>query len=164
MAKFTGPIRIIPNVNAYTDTPQVELGTVAEGANGTKYRYVRFVDSVAYAKGHVVTLASAGWNVTNDRVGGSDIGLVPVGVIHTDTGPAANQYGWVQISGIAQVLCSGTGIAAGDILVVDGTSDGAASEADYTAVAHGDFKTVGIALGTIANGATGDVMLTIGSA
>lgn len=159
--KYTWNQFIGANLDRYTDAPEFELGTIVESAGGKRYRYVRFVDAVTYAQGQVVTLASTGWSVTNDRVGGSDISLVPVGVLHSDNVPTQDQYGWVQISGVASVRCAGAGIAAGDILVAHGTTDGSAAEADYTSVAHADFKTVGIALAAIADGTSGSVLLNI---
>lgn len=160
MTVFTGPKRLGPNLDRYTSNPEHELGMVVESA-GKRYRYVRFVDAVTYAKGHVVTIASAGWDVTNDRSGGSDIALIPVGVVHTANAPTTGQYGWVQISGIAEVLVTGAGITAGDRLVASGSVDGAAAEADYAAVTHGDFAIIGTALASIASGSTGNVLLDV---
>mgnify|MGYP000849721882 FL=1 len=144
--------------------PQYELGQVAFGNDGKKYRYVRFLDAVTYAAGQVCCLASASaWNVSNDVSGGSQLaGNIVVGIALG--APSQNDYGWVQIAGIATVHHEGASVAIGDILVADPSNDGAASEADYTAVAHADFKKVGIALAATADEGNGPVLLEIGSA
>jgi len=159
-----GPLASGVNTARYDSSAQYTLGEIAFGKDGKKYRYVKFVDAVAYAAGHVVTLASATtWDVTNDRAGGSALANHPVVGVALGV-PTQNQYGWVQIAGIATVLIEGAAVIAGDILVADPTNDGAASEADYTAVAHADFLRVGQAMATIADGATGLVLLQIPSA
>ena len=157
---FTGGKSLGPNLNRYTDTPEHELGMCVESL-GNEYRYVRFVDNVAYAPGHVVTLAGTNWEVTNRRSGGSDISLIPVGVC---TGsPSQNQYGWVQTTGIADVLCTGTGIVAGDVLVPSPTVNGAAAENTYGSVTHDTLCILGVALQAISSGSTGKVLLLLAS-
>lgn len=149
------------NLNKCSADQEHALGELFVGPSGAMYRYVKFVDAVTYVKGHVVGLASTStYNVTNDRAGGSAIGATPVGVVFQDTVPTQNQYGWVQVTGIADVICTGAAVAAGDVLVIAASTDGAAEEADYTAVAHADFKTVGVALATIAAGDAGKVRLS----
>lgn len=148
------------DTSTYDTNARYTPGEVAFGRDGARYRYVQFVDAVAYAVGQVVTLASADgtWKVTNDRAGGSSLGNVPVGV--TLGAPAQNQYGWVQIAGIAEAV-EHAAVAVGDILVVDTGTDGGAVEADYAAVAHADLMRVGTAIDTDADGA---VLLEIPSA
>lgn len=159
-----GPLTQGVDTTMFTDSAHYTLGEVAIGKDGKKYRYVQFKDAVTYAAGHVCCLASAStWAVSNDVDGGSQLaGTIVVGICLGV--PTANQYGWVQIAGIATVLHEGASIAIGDILVADPSNDGAASEADYTAVAHADFKKVGIALAATGDGENGAVLLEIASA
>lgn len=146
-----------------TDDPEHELGLVVEGKQGdgtwARYRYVRFLDAVTYVAGHVVTLASATtWAVSNDRSGGSALaGLMPVGVVFQATVPTQNQYGWVQIAGIANIIAGSSAIIAGDYLKPDASEDGDTDEA----TAGTDENLVGVALATIADNATGRCMLAI---
>jgi hypothetical protein len=164
MAHFvTGPNHLGVNLERCDATAQYPLGLVVEGRQGdgthASYRYVQFLDAVAYVAGQVVTIASATtWAVSNDRSGGSALaGLMPVGVVFQTTVPTQNQYGWVQISGIANVTVGSASVIAGDYLKVDASEDGEADEG----AAGTDENLVGIALATIADNATGRVMLTI---
>lgn len=165
-AKFTGyPKGLGIDLERCSTAQEHELGLVVEGLDAgglaCQYRYVKFLDAVTYVAGHVVGLASATtWSVTNDRSGGSDLALIPVGVVFQSTVPTQNQYGWVQCSGIATCLIEGAAVVAGDCLVLDGSNDGAISEADYTGVAHVDLRSCAIAMATIADGATGKCLLT----
>lgn len=159
-----GPLAPGVDTTRFDTNAKYELGMIAWGKDGNRYRYVQFLDAVTYAAGHVCCLASASeWKVSNDVSGGSQLaGNIPVGICLGV--PAQNEYGWVQISGIATVLHEGGSIAIGDILVADPSNDGAASEANYTAVAHADFKRVGIALAATGDGNNGAVLLEIPSA
>jgi hypothetical protein len=142
----------------YTSVAEYTFGALAFGKDGKSYRYVRFLDAVAYAAGHVVTVAGTGWQVTNDRSGGSaQAGLEAVGVCLGV--PTQDQYGWVQVAGIATVLIEGAAVIAGDRLVTDETNDGAAREINYTTYAAIQERNVGTALATIGDGATGLVLL-----
>ncbi len=163
MVAATGGKRLGVNLERCTDSAEHTLGEIIEGTAGRKYRYVQFKDAVTYVAGHLVTLASASdWAVTNDRAGGSSLAAhIPVGVVFQTVVPTQDQYGWVQISGIASVLHEGAAVAIGDRLVADPTNDGAVSEADYTAVAHLDLLTVGIALAATGDGANGNVLLDL---
>lgn len=160
---FTGPDVAGINLERCDTTAQHRLGQVVEGvqADGTwgRYRYVQFVDAVAYTAGDVVTPASATtWAVTNDRAGGSALAkLYPAGVVFQATVPTQNQYGWVQIAGIANVRIGSAAVIAGDELMPDSAEDGEAEEA--TAGTHENI--LGIALATIADNATGRVKLMI---
>lgn len=113
--------------------------------NGKLYRFVQFVDGVAYADGQSVEYADAttGYVVTNDRAGGSSIGRVAAGIcLRVMT---QNYYGFVLVRGFhGTVLTSGAdNIAVGECLIThattDGTVDGEAANALTTAV-------VGVAL------------------
>lgn len=164
----TGPLAKGVDTSVFTASilPGLKLGMVAWGEDGKKYRYVRFRDAVTYAAGHVCCLASASdWEVSNDVSGGSQLaGNIPVGICLG--APSQNDYGWVQIAGIATVLHEGASIAIGDILVADPSNDGAASEASYpdTGQTHAAFKRVGTALAATADGQNGSVLLEIPSA
>lgn len=160
MTAMTGPAAVAPNLDICTDTQEWDLGAVIEGKNGTAYRYVQFVDAVTYVAGHLVTLADADlneWKVTNDRSGGSHMaGFHPVGVVFQATVPTENQYGWVQIAGVATILAGSNAIIAGDYLKADESTDGAADEATEGT----DQNICAIALATIADTETGKALLT----
>lgn len=118
------------------------LGELALGKDGKAYRYVKFLDAVVYAAGHVVTAALAtDWHVTNDRAGGSAItGHHVMGValaVQTQ-----NSFGWIQVAGLVQV--AGT-YAAGDYIIPHATVDGTAVVSGYTAV-KADFNIFALAL------------------
>lgn len=162
--KFKGLVKSLGvNLEACTSAPEHALGTVVEGVDAAgraaRYRYVRFLDAVTYLAGHVVTIASATtWAVSNDRDGGSALaGLMPVGVVFQETPPTQNQYGWVQISGIATIIAGSASIAAGDYLKPDASEDGDTDEA----TAGTDENIVGVALAAIGDNASGLCMLTI---
>lgn len=104
--------------------PELTLGGVY-WYGGDAYRYVQFLDAVAYTANHLCTWANAtGTAVTNDRAGGSDVGeLKPAGIatrVHTQ-----NYYGFIQITGVADVLCDGS-VAAGESVIPHATTDGMA--------------------------------------
>ncbi len=132
------------------------LGTEVETANGKEFKYVEFLDSVAYLEGHVVTLAGGTideWKVTNDRAGGSGdvatFGHIVIGVVPAlSTMPAPTgslrQFGWVQTEGECVVL--GT-YASGDYLKPHATVDGTSVVSGYTA-AKADFNIFAKAIST----------------
>lgn len=143
---FTGPMTQGANLDSYVSTtPEYQLGQVAQGINGRKYRYVQFLDAVAYLAGHVctagTTTAADQWTVTNDRAGGSNItGHEVIGVLHgTVNVPTQNQYGWIQIAGECVPL--GT-YAAGDYVIPHATVDGTAVVSGYAAT-KADFNIFG---------------------
>jgi len=113
------------DVNTAAADPRFTLGSVY-WKGGKAYRYVQFVDAVAYIAGHVLTWANAtGTAVTNDRSGGSAVFAtravgVALGVM------TENYYGFMQVSGINADVQTDTGVAAGEALVahtVDGQCD-----------------------------------------
>lgn len=162
--KFIGNNPLGVDLERCSAAAEFPLGMVVEGlqADGTfaKYRYVQFLDAVTYVAGHVVCMDSATtWGVSND-VSANMAGDHPVGVVFQATVPTENQYGWVQISGIATVLIGSAAVIAGDYLKADASTDGAADEA----TAGTDENLVGVALATIADAATGRVMLMIRNA
>lgn len=142
---FRGPLTQGPNLDLYGSTQLFELGTLAHGANGKTFRYVKFLDAVTYVAGHVccaaTTTAIDQWTVTNDRAGGSNItGQIVVGVLHgTANVPAQNDYGWIQVAG--ECAPAGT-YAAGDYVIPHATVDGTAVISGYTA-AKADFNIFG---------------------
>lgn len=161
MTAATGPKYLGPNVDKCTTDAEHELGEIAYGKNGCLFRYVQFVDAVAYKHGAVCVLADADqneWKVTIDVSGGSAMaGLHPVGVIHHATAdvPTQNQYGWVQCTGVADIVAGSASIVAGDFLMPDTSEDGDATEA----TAGTDENIFAIALATIADNATGKALL-----
>lgn len=157
MTKMTGAPQIGPWLDVCHDTAQYELGAVIAGANGKKYRYVQFKDAVTYVAGHVVCLKDNDaneWAVTND-VSANMAGDHPVGVVFQSTVPTEDEYGWVQIGGVATVLAGSGSIVAGDYLKPDDTTDGAADEA--TEGTHENI--LGIAMEAITDTETGAVLL-----
>lgn len=160
MTQATGPKLTGVNLDRCTTAQEHDLGEVYDGKNGKKYRYVKFEDAITYATGHFVWIGAAetDWEVTND-ISAAMAGYVPVGVIHHATAnvPTENQYGWVQIAGMATVLIGSAAVIAGDFLKADGTTDGALDEATM----GGTDVICAQALATIADAATGNVLLTI---
>ena len=110
---------------------------VIDPATGYFYRYVQFKDAVAYADGQSVTWATMMTAVTNDRAGGSSIGVIPAGVcLRVMT---QNYYGFILVRGYhATLATSGADdIVIGESLILhattDGTCDGVAATATTTA-------------------------------
>jgi hypothetical protein len=134
---LTRPLTTIDSV------PMEKLGAVVTLPNSdgymNTYMYVKFVDAVTYAAGHVLTWANAaGTSVTNDRSGGASLSLGPAGVAIAIM--TANSYGWMQVGGVATCLGDGS-VAAGESVVPD-TTDG---KADTMAAGEEDLV-FGIAL------------------
>lgn len=159
MTAHGGPQTLGPALDICTSTQEQPLGTIVWGVAGKRYRYVQFLDAVAYTVGDVVTIASAtDWKVTNDRSGGSAIArLEPVGVVFQTVVPTQNYYGYVQCAGIATVRVGSASVIAGDYLMPDASEDGEAEEATEGT----DENIVGVALADIADNASGLVMLMI---
>ncbi len=136
-----------PNIHTpYTQvdaTPQFDLGQLSYAPNGNVYRYVKFLDAVAYLAGHVVQWASATLNyVSNDVSGGTTIGsgqTTPAGIV-LGIPAAATPYGWMQVAGIALVYGDGS-VAAGEAVIADST-DGRAD----TMAAGEEHQVFGVAL------------------
>lgn len=114
--------------------------------SGKAYRYV-LAEDADLAAGDVVEFSdTTGYEVTNDRSGGSSVGRVVAGVaVGTITD---GQYGWIQVSGVGTVKTDG-GVSAGDALVphasVDGQADTAASGSTVT---NTEAQVFGYALAT----------------
>lgn len=107
-------------------TAKEELGRVRwEG--GKAYRYV-LAEDANLANGDVVEFSdTSGYEVTNDRSGGSSIGRVVAGVaIGTITDA---QYGWIQVHGRHTAIKTDGGVAAADVLIPHATKDGRADTA-----------------------------------
>lgn len=151
-----------PDLNKCWDEDQLlahsyKLGDVVWGENGKAFRFVHFKDAVTYVKGHVVCLQDNDaneWDVTND-ISAAMAGDHPVGVVFQDTVPTENQYGFVQICGVADILAGSASIVAGDWLKPDASTDGAMDEA----TAGTDENICAIALATIADTETGKAQL-----
>lgn len=114
-------------------TPRFGIGDVFEGRDPTTavtgpglFRYVRFLDAVTYARGHVCTFAAPAtgipYRVTNDISGGSSTGQGVAGIACNVM--TQNYYGFIQIGGQAIVVGDGS-VAAGDYVVAH-TTDGQA--------------------------------------
>lgn len=136
-----------------TDTstsPEEELGRVRwEGAKA--YKYVRAEDA-AISIGQVVEYSdTSGYEVTNDRSGGSSIGRVVAGVAIGAIADAS--YGWIQVHGRNTSVVTDGGVSAGEGLVPHASTDGAADsvESGSTAV-NTEAQVFGYALA--ADGAT----------
>lgn len=104
--------------------PRYHLGSLYYH-NGRYYRYVKFVDAVTYAAGHVVEWCAGFTSVTNDRTGGSSLGRCPAGVCLAAM--TQNYYGFVQVAGVGDVAMLTDGsVAGGEWLVSDSGTDGGA--------------------------------------
>jgi hypothetical protein len=94
---------------------------------GNLYRYVQFVDAVAYAAGHVVCWANTTRTaVTNDFAGGSRVGSRAAGIalgVMTQ-----NYYGFILVQGYYATVYGDGSVAAGDRVVAEiaGPTDGTA--------------------------------------
>lgn len=163
VAQFTGPRQQGVNLEQCDDTALYTLGAIVEGKTAlghpARFRYVKFEDAVTYVAGHFVNIGAGEvtWNCTND-ISNAMAGYVPAGVVFQSTVPTQNQYGWVQVSGIATILAGSAAIIAGDFLKNDGTTDGALDEATM----GGSDVIVAQAIATIADTATGLALLTMG--
>lgn len=110
-------------LNANDATPKEELGRV-RWQGGKAYKYV-LAEDANIANGDVVEFSdTSGYEVSNDRSGGSSIGRVVAGVaIGTITD---GQYGWIQVHGRHTAVKTDGGVAAGEYLVPHATADGRA--------------------------------------
>ena len=104
------------------------LGALYE-QGGIIYRYVKFVDAIAYIAGHVCLMASATqWDVTNDVAGGASIATA--GAVVNAVGVAMavmteDSFGFMAVDGIVSVSTDAS-VAIGENLVphtVNGQSD-----------------------------------------
>lgn len=140
--------QVIRDLTSNTSTALFEPGVVwNDGANGKKYRYV-LAEDANIATGDVLEYSdTSGYEVTNDRAGGSSIGRVVAGVaIGTITDA---KYGWIQISGRHASVKTDGGVTAGQGLVPHATSDGRAdSEANGSTVTVTSGQVFGYALET----------------
>ena len=120
-------------------TPRATLGGIYE-FNGKFHKYVRFLDAVAYVAGHICEWANAaGTSVTNDVSGGSSLGRAPAGIAPMVM--TQNNYGYIQVSGVATVVTDGS-VAAGEAVVADGGADGVGD----TMAAGEEHQVIGYAL------------------
>lgn len=129
-------------------TALVEPGCVWYNEAGDKaYKYV-LVEDANLATGDVVEYSDAsGYEVTNDRSGGSSIGRFVAGVAITALTDA--QYGWIQVSGIHTAVKTDGAVAKGDRLVPHASVDGRAdTEANGSTVAVTSGQVFGVALAT----------------
>lgn len=96
---------------------------------GKWYAFVQYKDAVTYvaSPGMVLTWAdTACTTVTNDRAGGSSIGQIPAGIACIAGAAAAvqNNYGFVQLSGVATVGPTDGAVALGELVVPHASTDG----------------------------------------
>ncbi len=149
-----GNLAVGVDVTRYDTTAFYTLGETAEGEDGKRYRYVKFVDAVTYAAAKIVVLASATtWDVTIDMSGGS--ALANLNAVGMCLGvPAEDEYGWVQIEGIATFTAGSAGIVPGDPLMPD-SEDGDLTEA----TAGTDENICAVSLATVGDNNTGVCML-----
>lgn len=133
-----------------SSTAQEELGRIRwEG--GKAYRYV-LVEDADLALGEVVEYSdTSGYEVTNDRSGGSSIGRVVAGVAIGAITDAT--YGWIQVHGRHTNVITDGGVSAGDALVPHASADGQADTAESGSTAtNTEAQVFGYALA--ADGAT----------
>ena len=104
-------------------SPKATLGAIY-WHEGKAYKYVQFIDDVTYALGHVCLWANdSGTAVTNDKDGTSIADTDPTAGICLRA-MTADYYGYIQVSGTAEVL-GDTNVAAAEY-VKSHTVDGAA--------------------------------------
>ncbi len=163
LAKALGPKHLGINLELFGATAIHTLGQECIGltplGHVARFKYVKFVDAVTYLTAKVVCWASAtSFDVSNDATGGSALaGNWPAGVLCQTAVPAANDYGWIQITGIATFTAGSAAIIAGDPLKPDGSEDGDMDEA----TSGTDENIAAVALATVADNATGLCMLHI---
>ena len=128
-------------LTANDSTAKEELGRV-RWENNKAYKYV-VIEDLAVAVGDVVEFSdTTGYEVTQDRAGGSSVGRVVAGVaIGTITDA---YYGWIQVHGRNTGLKTDGGVSAGDILVPHATQNGHADT--------GTDVTTGATAGTMGQG------------
>lgn len=100
------------------------LGAVyAYGRN--LYKYVQFLDAVAYEAGDVVEWAdTAATKVTKDKSGGSSVGRKTAGIALAVM--TQNYYGFILVEGYYAAVNTDGGVSAGEFLIsdtVDGDAD-----------------------------------------
>lgn len=128
-------------------TPKEQLGKLyVDHATGKSYRYV-LAEDANIAVGDVLEYSdTSGYEVTNDRAGGSSLGRFVAGVALGTITDA--QYGWIQVSGRVLVKTDG-GVVKGDRLVPHATADGRAdTEANGSTVVVSSGQVFGQALAT----------------
>ena len=153
-----GPLERGVDLDRFYSRAIYPVGQLAFGKDGTVYKFVRFRDAVTYAAGHVVTVASDDGNeVTNDRSGGSAIAGLPVAGVCLGA-PNQDDYGWIQVAGVATVL-AGTGLSAGDQLIPHASTNGAADARAADSGTAANNNVFGFALAGISNGQTGAAKL-----
>lgn len=104
-------------------SPVNRLGSLHTDRDGNIYRYV-LVEDAALADGDVVEYSdTSGYEVTNDRAGGSSIGRHVAGVAVGTIADAS--YGYIMVSGRHDAVKTDGGVAEGDYLVPH-TADGQA--------------------------------------
>lgn len=92
---------------------------------GNLYRYVQFLDAVVYAAGHVCAWANATRTaVTNDRAGGSAIGIQTAGIALAAM--TQNNYGFILVEGYYATVLGDGSVAVGESVVLDTGVDGGA--------------------------------------
>lgn len=111
-------------------SPVNRLGSLHTDRDGNIYRYV-LVEDADLADGDVVEYSdTSGYEVTNDRAGGSSIGRHVAGVAVGTIADAS--YGYIMVSGRHDAVKTDGGVAAGDYLTAHTSADGQADTATTT--------------------------------
>ncbi len=140
--------QVIRSLTESSVTARYEPGVIFhDGASGKSYRYVRAEDA-NITVGQVLEYSdTSGYEVTNDRAGGSSIGRVVAGVAIGSIADAS--YGWIQVSGRNATVNTDGGVTAGQGLVPHATADGRAdSESNGSTVTVTSGQVFGYALET----------------
>ncbi len=135
--------RSIPgSANDATDLCQVG-SIVTDGSNGKQYAYKQ-VEDMDLAANDVVTYADATGNeVTQDRAGGSSLGLTFAGVAQNTA--TDGYYTYIQTKGLATCrVLKDTSVSAGDRVMPHTTDDGGVIA--YTATTSSIDYTFGMAV------------------
>ncbi len=135
-------------LTSQSTTAQEQLGKLFfDYGNGKVYKYV-LIEDAAVANGDVVEFSdTTGYEVTNDRSGGSSLGRFVAGVAIGTIADAS--YGWIQVSGKHSAVKTDGAVAKGDRLVPHASADGRAdTEANGSTVVVTSGQVFGFALAT----------------
>tara|TARA_Y100001963_G_C6503266_1_gene318809 strand:- start:83 stop:544 length:462 start_codon:yes stop_codon:yes gene_type:complete len=113
---------ISPELGVTSATAAAVVGETYCAPDGKVYKYVQFVDLDAVAGQPVLPANAAGTSVSIDVSGGSAIGARAMGVAAQAVDISDKAFGWIQISGVADVETDGN-VTAGAYLIA-GTADG----------------------------------------
>ena len=114
------------DVTAKSTTPEFTLGTHYTDENGKVYKYIIYSEEAAAVDGvagevayYVAETGYAAHDVTSDLSASDEVGAGVLQAALSD-----NEYGWIQIKGVATLTIALTAGADGDPLTPTGAGDG----------------------------------------